>query len=75
MHFAAGLASGLIDAPLRFTLPAAVLYELLEYEFESRAVGQELFDVSGPEAVPNAVVDVAVFTIGHVLGQRWNETR
>lgn len=74
VHFATGLASGLVNAPLRVTLPLAVIYEALEYELESNEVGQELFDTSGPEAVPNAVVDVAVFALGHQLGRRWNRT-
>lgn len=72
VHFAAGLASGLVNAPLRVTLPLAVLYEVGEYVLESNDVGQEIFDTSGPEAVPNAVVDVAVFALGHELGSRWN---
>ena len=75
VHFASGLASGLVNAPLRLTLSLAVLYEVAEYVLESREVGQELFDTSGPEAIPNALVDVAVFTLGHELGQRWTRTR
>ena len=74
VHFAAGLASGLVNAPLRVTLPLAVLYEVGEYVLESNDVGQEIFDTSGPEAVPNAVIDVAVFALGHELGKRWNRT-
>lgn len=74
VHFAAGLASGLVNAPLRVTLPLAVLYEVGEYVLESNDVGQDIFDTSGPEAVPNAVVDVAVFALGHGLGSRWNRT-
>lgn len=75
VHFAAGLASGLVDVPLRLALPVAVLYELGEYHLESYEVGQDLFETSGPEAIPNAVVDVAVFAVGHELGRRWNRTR
>ena len=74
VHFASGLASGLVNAPLRVTLPLAVLYEVAEYVLESNEVGQAFFDTSGPEAIPNAVVDVAVFALGHELGRRWNET-
>ena len=74
VHFALGLASGLVNAPLRVTLSLAVLYEVAEYALESREVGQELFDTSGPEAIQNAAVDVAVFTVGHELGRRWNRT-
>ncbi|MDX1647945.1 MAG: hypothetical protein R3304_12435 [Longimicrobiales bacterium] len=74
VHFASGLASGLVNAPLRLTLSLAVLYEVAEYAFESGEVGQKLFDTSGPEAIQNALVDVAVFTVGHELGRRWNRT-
>jgi len=74
VHFAAGLASGLADAPLRATLPLAVLYELLEQELESRELGQDLFETQGPESIPNAIVDVVVFAVGHELGRRWNGT-
>ena len=74
VHFASGLASGLVNAPLRVTLPLAVLYEILEYGLETQDVGQEIFDTSGPEALPNAVVDVGVFALGHELGRRWNRT-
>ncbi|MDX1646679.1 MAG: hypothetical protein R3304_06010 [Longimicrobiales bacterium] len=74
VHFASGLASGLVNAPLRATLPLAALYEVAEYVLESRELGQELFDTSGPETLPNAIVDVAVFAIGHELGRRWNDT-
>ncbi len=74
MHFAAGLASGLVNAPLRVTLPLAVLYEVAEYALESNDVGQEIFDTRGPEALPNVVMDVGIFVLGHELGRRWNRT-
>ena len=74
VHFASGLASGLVDAPLRFSLPLAVLYEFAEHRLESSEVGRELLESAGPESVPNAVVDVGVFILGHALGRRWNRT-
>lgn len=74
VHFAAGLASGLVEAPLRVTLPLAVLYELVEHRLELSDFGKDLFETSGPEAIPNALVDVAVFAAGHELGRRWNRT-
>lgn len=74
VHFAAGLASGLVEVPLRMALPVAVLYELAEQGFETQEIGQEVFETSGPEAIPNAVVDVIVFAAGHELGRRWNRT-
>ncbi len=75
VHFAAGLASGLIELPRRVALPLSILYEVLEYRAELEDFGQELFETSGPEAVPNAVVDVAIFALGHELGRRWNRLR
>lgn len=74
VHFGAGLASGLVDVPLHLALPVAVLYELAEHHLESHEVGRDLFETSGPEAIPNAVVDVAIFAVGHELGRRWNRT-
>lgn len=74
VHFAAGLALGLVNAPLRLSLPIAVAYEILEQYLERSDVGQELFDTAGPEAAPNAVLDIAVFTAGHQLGRLWNRT-
>jgi hypothetical protein len=75
VHFAAGLALGLVNAPLRWSLPIAAAYEVLEHFVERSETGQELFDTSGPEVIPNAVLDVAVFAMGHELGRRWNRTR
>ena len=75
VHFASGLALGLMNAPLRWWLPAATAYELLEHYFETTDLGQEVFDTSGPESTPNAVLDLVVFAAGHQLGRLWNRTR
>ncbi|MDX1492869.1 MAG: hypothetical protein R3253_02255 [Longimicrobiales bacterium] len=75
VHFAAGLACGLVEIPLRTVLPLAAAYELAEQELEASDVGQELLETSGPESVGNAIVDVAVFALGHQLGRRWNRTK
>lgn len=74
VHFSTGLALGLMDIPLRTSVAAAVAYEAVEQVLERRRVGQELFETSGPESVPNATVDVAIFVAGHLLGARWNRT-
>lgn len=74
VHFGTGLALGLMEIPLRTSLTAAVAYEAVEQVLERRRIGQELFEVSGPESIPNATVDVAVFLAGHLLGRRWNRT-
>jgi hypothetical protein len=73
VHFAAGLALGLVSMPRLPSLGAAVGYELMEQWAERRRLGQELFDVSGPETLHNAVADVIVFAGGYYLGSRWNE--
>jgi hypothetical protein len=75
VHFASGLALGLMNAPLRWWLPVATAYEVLEHYLETTEVGQEVFDTSGPEATPNAILDLAVFAAGHQLGRLWNRTR
>lgn len=74
VHLSTGLALGLMDIPLRWALSAAVAYELAEQVFERLEYGQKFFRTSGPEVVPNAIVDALVFAAGHWLGQKWNET-
>ena len=72
VHFATGLALGLMSLPLRRSLVAAVAYELAEQVLERQPWGRALFVTSGPEILANAVVDTAVFALGHGLGKRWN---
>jgi hypothetical protein len=74
VHFASGLALGLVNAPLRLWLPLAATYEVAEHFLEESETGRALFDTSGPEVAPNAVVDLVVFAIGHRLGKLWNRT-
>ena len=74
VHFATGLALGLINAPLRWWLPLAAVYEVAEHYIEETDVGKELLETSGPEIVPNALLDLAVFAAGHQLGRLWNRT-
>lgn len=75
VHFASGLALGLVNAPLKWWLPIATAYEVAEQVLERSEAGQDFFKTSGPEAVPNALVDLAVFAAGHELGRRWNARR
>lgn len=74
VHFSAGLAAGLVDAALPKSLLAAIAYEVIEQVLERHDVGKAFFKTSGPEVIHNAVVDVAVFVVGHALGQQWNAT-
>jgi hypothetical protein len=72
VHFSAGLAIGLMGIPLRWTLPLAAGYELVEQLLERKRFGQELFNTSGPEKLGNALLDVGAFAAGHRLGGAWN---
>jgi len=74
VHLSAGLAFGLMNVPIRWALSAAVAYELAEQVFQRFDWGQEFFKTSGPEVVPNAIVDTAIFAVGHWLGRKWNES-
>jgi hypothetical protein len=75
VHFGAGLAMGLVNAPLKWCVGAAIAYEFVEQWAERSEKGKEFFDTNGPEIVPNAVLDIAVFAAGHALGQAWNRTK
>lgn len=74
VHFASGLALGLVNAPLKVWLPLATAYEVAEHFLEESEVGQDVFKTSGPEVVPNAILDLVVFAAGHQLGKLWNGT-
>ncbi|HUO87289.1 MAG TPA: hypothetical protein VM617_07845, partial [Thermoanaerobaculia bacterium] len=72
VHFASGLAAGLVGMPLTRALGLAVAYEGVEQVLERSSAGQDLLETSGPESLPNLLVDLAVFAVGHQLGRRWN---
>lgn len=74
VHLAAGLAMGLMNIPMKRSFSAALAYEIAEQWVERAEWGQELFETSGPEIIPNAIVDMVVFYAGHRLGQAWNAT-
>ncbi|HIG73306.1 MAG TPA: hypothetical protein EYQ24_01605 [Bacteroidetes bacterium] len=74
VHFSSGLALGLVDAPLRASLLAAVVYEAVEQVVEREDWGRRFFRTSGPEIAANAVVDVLALVAGHRVGQWWNRT-
>lgn len=74
VHFAMGLAAGLMDVPRHWSVAAAVAYEGVEQVVERRRWGQELFETHGPEVLGNAVMDVAVYAAGHALGEAWNRS-
>jgi hypothetical protein len=74
VHFGVGLAAGLMGFGFAPSMLAATAYEVFEQGLERSGFGQDLFLTSGPENMPNVVVDLAVFGVGHWLGARWNDT-
>jgi hypothetical protein len=74
VHFSTGLAIGLMNVPFGPSVAAAVVYEGVEQIVERHPVGQKFFVTHGPETPLNAVVDVAVFALGHYLGSVWNRS-
>lgn len=74
VHFAAGLAFGLVNVPFRRSLLLAVGYEVVEQVLERQPWGKDLFQTSGPETISNAVMDLVVFGVGQRLGTAWNRT-
>lgn len=74
VHFSSGLACGLVDFPFKWSVAAATAYEFVEHYAERHDWGKSFFETSGPESLPNSIVDVVVFAIGHRLGTKWNRT-
>ena len=74
VHLSAGLVLGLMEVPRRWAFAASLTYELAEQVFERREWGKEFFKTSGPETLPNAVMDTTALLVGHWLGRRWNRT-
>ena len=75
VHFASGLAAGLMDIPRSLSFPAAVAYEIAEQYLERTEAGEEIFETKGPETFPNVAVDLAAFALGQWMGERWNAGR
>lgn len=74
IHLTSGMAFGLTDIPFRWAIGLSVAYEVVEQYAERRGWGKSFFRTAGPESLPNAVVDIVVFAVGHRLGARWNAT-
>ena len=74
VHFAVGLAAGLMGVSTGAAIAGAVLYEAVEAPLERGELGQNLFNVSKPESRGNQVVDVLVFAAGHAAGAAWNKS-
>lgn len=74
VHFSAGLALGLIQVPRTVALSAATAYEVVEQTIERHPIGQDFFEVQGPESLANVIVDILVLAVGHRLGEMWHGT-
>ena len=74
VHFGVGLAVGLMGIRMKPAVVGAVLYEFAEAPFEKAGFGKTIFNVSKPETVGNAVLDVLVFALGVRAGHRFNAT-
>jgi hypothetical protein len=74
VHFGVGLAFGLWGMPFLWSMFAAGAYEIFEQALERSEVGQTIFTTSGPENIPNVIVDLGVFALGHQLGRAWNDS-
>lgn len=74
VHFAMGLAAGLVEMHRETAMGAAIAYEAIEQFVERTDPGREFFKASGPEIPANVVVDLAVFALGYWWGERWNRS-
>lgn len=74
VHFAIGLAFGLVEIPFVPAILAAGAYDLFEQAMERSQWGQDFFKTSGPETWANVTVDLVAFAGGHLLGTLWNRT-
>ncbi len=63
VHFGAGLAFALAGRPKWPSMAAAAAFEVVEQLSEKK-----------PETIGNAAVDMAVFYLGFVAGEKFNET-
>lgn len=74
VHFATGLAFGLIGLSGWKTLGAGVAWDIVEHFAEKAKFGQRFFNTSGPESWGNVATDLALFMGGWKLGQLYNST-
>ena len=74
VHFASGLALGLVGTPFRSAFAVGALYEIVKQAVERHEEGQRFFKTSGPEGALNVAIDMAALAAGHRLGVWWNET-
>ena len=71
VHFAAGLAMGLLGVSLPRGVAVAATYEVVEHAAEQHEAGRKVFLTKGPESPANIAVDLGLFAAGQTLGLRW----
>ena len=74
VHFASGLALGLVGVSMPVGLAAGVAYEIVEHAAEKDPRWQQFFLTTGPESQINIVTDLVLLAGGLALGKRWRET-
>jgi len=74
VHFATGLAFGLVGVSFWKTFGAGIAWDIFEQYAERADWGQKLFQTSGPESFGNVAVDFGLFMGGWKLGQLYNAT-
>ena len=65
VHFSSGFVASSYGVKEPVAVAAAVLYELVEQPFLRSQAGKNFFGASGPEVIPNQVIDVLVFWAGY----------
>jgi len=75
IHTSFGLWAGLVGISFKWTMAAAVLYEMFEQVAEDQPWGQKIFRSSGRETIANLVSDVGVTAGGWWLGNKYHEPR
>lgn len=73
VHLGSGLAFGLMGLPVKTSVGLALAYEVVEQYVERQDWGQEFFETSHPETIPNAIIDMVALMAGYWLGHRWNK--
>lgn len=69
VHIATGVLFARLGIGLSPAIAYALIYEILEQFVERSGAGEQLFGSTGPEAIGNALVDLAAFLGGYGLGK------
>ena len=70
VHFSSGFVASKFGVSEPVALAGAVLYELVEQPVLRSQAGRRFFGASGPEVIPNQIIDVLIFWAGYRLATR-----